>query len=118
MFFIGIFGISDRKKNLGDIEFKCTGCLSKKAKFIEVAMSFQFFFIPVFSWNKRHLVICEVCGSTYQLKESSVKKVVSEKMAEYADVMTVVYENKVCPECGNPLYHTDYKYCPRCGKKL
>ena len=118
MFFIGLFGINNKEKYLGNIEFKCTGCLSDKVRLIETATNFHIFFIPIFSWNKRHMAICEKCGSTYIIKESSVKNVLENKKAVYEDVTDIVSENRVCPDCSYPLYGQEYKYCPKCGRKL
>ena len=118
MFFIGLFGVNNKEKDLGSIEFKCTGCLSNRARLTQTATNFHIFFIPVYSWNKRYLAICEKCGSTYIIKDLNIKSVLEKKKAVYEDLSGIVSENRVCPTCSYPLYGQDYKYCPKCGRKL
>ena len=35
MFFIGVFGIGQKRKVLKEVKFKCTGCMGEKAVLIQ-----------------------------------------------------------------------------------
>lgn len=43
MFFIGVFGIGNKNKNLGEVTFKCTGCIGDKFSLLELSRSFDIF---------------------------------------------------------------------------
>lgn len=117
MFFIGIFGIGNKNKNLGTVTFKCTGCIGEKFSLMELSRSFDIFFIPIFRYNKEYIIICEKCRSVYKLKSSSISKILEKKQVEYGDVEKIILEANTCPYCGANVIG-EFKYCPKCGKLL
>jgi uncharacterized paraquat-inducible protein A len=117
MFFIGIFGVNSRKKELKKVRFKCTGCLSEEATIIETSHVFEFFFIPIFSWNKNYYLKCVSCGSLYKLYNDHIGDILESGRVEYEDIERVVQESIQCPKCGTILTQ-EFSYCPKCGTKL
>lgn len=124
MFFIGVFGITSKRKEIGEIDLsqckKCDG--SKKALAIKEYSCFHIFFIPVIKWDVKYMVYCDSCQTLYSVSkeigegiESGSTKSVSYWSLEEVDNYgydTVV----VCKEC-NKSYNRDYEYCPYCGSK-
>lgn len=117
MFFIGVFGIGNKNKNLGDVTFKCTGCINKKFSLIELSRSFDIFFIPVFKFSKEYIVICKTCKSVYKIKQEKMKKILETKKVEYDDIEQIILETNTCPHCGTSIAG-DFSFCPKCGKAL
>jgi len=117
MFFIGVFGIGPREKVIKDIEFKCTGCISKRASLIRVSKTFDFFFIPVFSWDKNYYVKCNRCYSVYKVREENISSILSEEVVKYSDIEEIVYEKNSCPNCGTTIVES-FDFCPKCGTEL
>lgn len=117
MFFIGIIGIGSKKKDLGRISFKCTGCVGESFSLIELSRSFDLFFIPLFKFNKEYIIVCERCRSVYKLKNSSISKVIKNRVAEYEEVEKIIMETNTCPYCGTNILG-GFSFCPKCGKSL
>lgn len=117
MFFIGIFGIGNKNKNLGNIKFKCTGCVGEDFSLIELSRTFDIFFIPVFKYSKEYIIICKKCRSTYKVKSEKISKILESKTVEYDDIERIILETKVCPHCNTNL-SGDFSFCPKCGKPL
>lgn len=117
MFFIGVFGIGNKSKNLGDVTFKCTGCIGDRFSLLELSRSFDIFFIPVFKYHKEYVIMCNRCRSVYKLKNSSITKVLEKKEVEYGDIEKIILETTTCPSCGTSLT-SGFSYCPKCGKSL
>lgn len=117
MFFIGVFGIGNKTKNLGTVNFKCTGCIGEKFSLMELSRSFDIFFIPVFRYNKEYIIICEECRSVYKLKVESIPKVLEKKEVKYENIDKIILETNTCPYCGASVTG-EFKYCPKCGKLL
>lgn len=117
MFFIGVFGIGQKRKILKEVKFKCTGCLEEKAILIQQSKSFDLFFIPVYHWDKIYLINCLSCGSLYKVKEEKITKIMESSKVEYDDIENIIYEKVSCPKCGSGI-DKSFKYCPKCGEKL
>lgn len=92
MFFIGIFGLNYKENRIRTVEFKCTGCLSEEAEFIELYQSFEFFFIPVFKFKKSYLLKCKKCNSLYKVKNSSIDKILKNNRVDYEDIEEIIRE--------------------------
>ena len=117
MFFIGIFGINNRSKVKKEINFKCTGCLETRGEVIENYSSAEFFFIPVYKFNKKYFLRCKNCESLYWLKDECIDRILEEERASYEDIKEVIYQKETCPKCGREV-SSKYEYCPNCGQKL
>lgn len=61
-----IFGLGKRSyKVLGETKpHKCVSCTHERPfKYVEEKRWFTFFFIPIFAYKKRELIVCQVCGA-------------------------------------------------------
>ena len=67
MFFL--FGIGQHLKDLGPGHFQtCPRCGNHtRWQRVEISQRFTLFFIPVFSWGKKLVEQCTVCGETQLL---------------------------------------------------
>lgn len=131
MFFIGIFGIENKDKEVKDLNnLTCKKCNSTiKGKLIKNFDFFHFFFIPIFKWNEKYYVLCNRCKCLYSIPKEKGKAI--EKGEEvnitYWDLQEVYsdnninfnnsYDMKICPNCGEQVKR-DFKYCPYCGKEV
>lgn len=131
MFFIGIFGVEDKQKEVKTIKnLSCKNCdgfsgltLLKQYTF------FHLFFIPLFKWNIRYYLICNTCNTLYEIsKEKGMRVEKGEDNAiTYWDLKPLEsqyfngygynnYNNYKCKNCGRVI-ETHFEYCPYCGKK-
>lgn len=129
MFFIGIFGVENKQKEIKDLDqIECSNCgVKTKGKLIKIYEYFHIFLIPLFRWNERYYIICKRCNSIYEISKEKGKSIEKgEDLALEKEDMRVVQEGKRygknalerrCPNCGKVLKE-DYEYCPYCGKKL
>lgn len=117
MFFIGVFGVNNKSRVLKDVYFKCTGCVETKAELIENYSCFEFFFIPIYKYNKKYFLRCRRCESVYWLKDEGIGEIMASGKADYEHIREVIYQKEVCPHCGKDI-NSKYEYCPNCGKKL
>ncbi|MFU7514338.1 zinc-ribbon domain-containing protein [Clostridium sp. HCS.1] len=128
MFFIGIFGIENKAKEIKIINnFTCKSCnrltIGRVIKHYEF---FHFFFIPIFKWNEKYYVECESCKKIFSISKEKGKLIEKGENIEltYWDLNeinnTYGYDyniNNVCNNCGK-VVDSDYKYCPYCGYKI
>lgn len=117
MFFVGVFGIGSKNKNLGAVKFKCTGCINESFSLIELSKTFDLFFIPIFKFSKKYLIVCNSCKSMYEVKQTSLDKILNSKVIQYEDIKEIILEANICPYCNT---HTtkEFSFCPKCGKAL
>lgn len=118
MFFIGIFGIESKEKDIGSLEFNCKSCNSQQAKIIKRYYFFHFFFIPLFKWKESYLAVCKQCNSLYQVPKDKGKTF--EKGANdisYWDLkpLKIYTLPQNCPSCGKTI-ESNFDFCPYCGK--
>lgn len=122
MFFIGVFGIGNGRKEVRRIESgyckKCntavSGVLFKEYTY------FHFFFIKVFKWNTEYYFICDRCTSIYKVKNDAGNLIASGSKQEltYWDIEgDTIGGSNVCPNCRHEL-EPRFEYCPYCGWKL
>ena len=127
MFFIGVFGIDNKEKEIKILNnFCCKNCNeSSEAKLIKTYSFFSFlFFLPLFKWNEKYYVICNGCNSIFNIDKEKGKAIERGEKSEisYWDLKEVnnSYENyyiRKCPKCNREL-ENDFEYCPYCGEKL
>ncbi|MCF2612033.1 zinc ribbon domain-containing protein [Fusobacterium perfoetens] len=115
MFFVMGFGSKDEL--LKEVSFRCTNCINEKFELHQMSNVFSFFFIPIFRFNKKFLIVCKNCKSIYRLKNESLEKVLETSNVTYDDVEEIIRNNNVCKNCGHRVDETD-KFCPNCGNKL
>lgn len=126
MFFIGVFGIDNKEKEIKILNnFCCKNCNeSSEAKLIKTYSFFHFFFLQLFKWNEKYYVICNGCNSIFNIDKEKGKAIEIGEKSEisYWDLKEVnnSYENyyiRKCPKCNREL-ENDFEYCPYCGEKL
>lgn len=126
MFFVGIFGIEDKKKEIKTIRnLSCKNCdrVSGLTLF-KVYSYFHIFFLPLFRWNERYYLVCNSCNSIYEIsKEKGARAEGGEDEAiTYWDLKPIdygYYSNQIsykCKSCGKEI-DAHFEYCPYCGKK-
>lgn len=128
MFFIGIFGIEDKQKEIRKLEnLSCRDCNTTSSMILVKRYSFfHIFFLPLFRWNEQYYVICRECNRVYEIPKEKGKQAENGNESEitYWDLKLVEYEgfgsyrtieNK-CRNCGRTI-EPQFKYCPYCGEK-
>lgn len=131
MFFIGIFGIENKQKEIKFLNnVPCKNCDNTSGgDLIKKFNLFHFFFIPLFKWNEIYYVICSNCNSVYEIPKDKGKGIEKGKDIEitYWDLKTTensyYYDNynysavNRCIHCGK-VVDADFLYCPYCGEKM
>lgn len=126
MFFIGIFGIEDRKKHIKYIQnIVCKACGSMSTyELIKVTTVFHIFFIPIAKWNKRYYVISRCCENLFEVSNEVGKKlehgediILNNEYLNQITNNTKHNEKLVCNNC-NSIVENTFLYCPHCGSKL
>lgn len=125
MFFIGIFGIDERKKEISTIQnVFCKACGSMTSyKLFKVNKVFHFFFIPIINWDKRYYLISRCCNSIFNIPNQLGTALENNEDTNINDedlhqINSYVHSNEhICSNCNN-VVQSDYKYCPYCGEKM
>ena len=128
MFFIGIFGIENKEKEIKIISnFICKSCNRvTNGRVIKFYEFFHFFFIPIFKWNEKYYVECESCKKVFSISKEKGKMIEREENIDltYWDLNEVnngyqdYYNlNNVCNNC-RKIVDSNYIYCPYCGNKI
>jgi len=125
MFFLGIFGIETKSKEITDINNSiCKHCRKLGAyKLVKQYSYFHFFFIPLFKWGIEYYLISRCCNSIFGISKEKGKRlelgidtiVGDHELSDKDDAR--VLQMYSCPECGNKL-ERPIKFCPYCGKRL
>lgn len=123
MFFIGIFGVEQKEKELRTWNVVCPDCgkMAKAALYMGYTY-FHIFFIPTFRWNKRYFVKLRCCGSVYEVPEDYARSLVESDIIDFSKLKKVasgggwsqVYTT--CAHCGKS-FERDFPYCPYCGTR-
>jgi len=125
MFFIGIFGMGTKNKDIRIINnMICKSCGRMTSyKFIKTYSYFEIFFIPIFKWSERYYLISKCCGSLFELSKEE-----GEQLAKGDDSIldklniTIVEDNSrcgklMCHNCGKEVDES-FEFCPYCGTRL
>ena len=132
MFFIGVFGIENKSKEIKTLNnLTCKKCENKvNGRLIKYYDFFHFFFIPLFRWNEKYYVLCDKCKCLYSIPKDKGKAIErgEDGQLTYWDLQEV-YDNdyskmnynnnniKTCSQCGGKV-NLDFKYCPYCGREI
>ena len=125
MFFIGIMGIANKEKKLRVIpNLICKACGKLTSyRLVKTYKYFQLFFIPIFRWDERYMLISECCGSVFQLDKVQGEDLEHGKDSILNNLsMTIVEDNScktniLCYNCGKSV-EARFEFCPHCGNKL
>lgn len=128
MFFIGIFGIEEKEKEIKTFaQVVCPVCgRFSQAVLFKHYTYFHIFFIPTFRWNKHFYIKLRCCGAIYeadaayaeQLKTADTidftrLKLVSSGFGTFAGFESA---DTFCPNCSRS-YDSSFAFCPHCGTK-
>ena len=70
--FIGVF---PREREIAAASFHCDHCHEEAAQhIIESGSRLWLFFIPLFTFARRHVMVCSNCGWTTELSPESAKR--------------------------------------------
>lgn len=124
MFFIGIFGIESKEKEIKSFSVTvCPDCGKyTQAVLFESYTYFHIFFIPTFRWNRKYFIRLRCCGSVYEAAEDYVRQLKSAESIDFSRLEKVraglVYEDirAICPNC-KKCFDKGFAYCPYCGTK-
>ncbi|BES65756.1 zinc ribbon domain-containing protein [Gottschalkiaceae bacterium SANA] len=118
MFFIGIFGIQDRKKKIAEPKGACSGCGRESLALIQTERIFHFFFLPVFHWNRQYFLACENCEEWIEISSDRAERLLAGDSVGPWDMPGRTNVNdRFCSDCGYRAGHGDV-FCAKCGAKL
>lgn len=118
MFFIGVFGIQDRKKKIAEPKGACSGCERESLALIQTERIFHFFFLPVFHRNRRYFLACENCGEGTAISEERADRLMAgDSVGPWDMPGTTKTRGRFCSECSYRSGEGDV-YCAKCGAKL
>lgn len=124
MFFIGVFGIENKQKEIKHLNtIHCNKCnTTATGRLIKQFSFFHFFFIPLFKWNETYYVICDRCNTIYTISKEKGKSIETGEISEitYWDLNEVKnnYSSiRRCKCCGREV-DNNFMYCPYCGEKI
>ncbi len=125
MFFIGIFGIESKQKELktfGGVVCPDCGRLSQAVLFLSYTY-LHIFFIPTFKWNRKYFVKLRCCGALYEAPEEYAKRHKDEDTIDFTRLKKVHQGfggfndfYAACRNCGKS-FDKSFTYCPYCGEK-
>ena len=129
MFFIGVFGIENKDKEIKTLDnISCKNCNKTiVGKLIKNFDFFHFFFIPLFKWNEKYYLVCSECKSVYIIPRDKGKAIEKGENIEitYWDlqeintdyIIIITSETNTCSNCGKKV-ESNFQYCPHCGAKI
>lgn len=118
MFFIGVFGIQDREKNMGMVTGTCGSCESETGILVRRERIFHFFFLPVFHWNREYRLICQGCRQAAAITEERAERLLAgESMGPWDLPKGKEDQERRCRQCGAAADVRD-RYCAQCGQRL
>jgi hypothetical protein len=123
MFFVGIFGIDQRKKEIGTYNNAvCPACRAFTRLIIYKSYScFHIFFIPTYKWNEKYYAESACCGSISELDPVIGRQYEAGRLPEiktenlHPAAQSLPY--KTCSKCQAKVKR-EYSFCPHCGQKL
>ena len=123
MFFIGIFGIEQKQKEVSDRRnIICPACEAFGSyRLIKMYNYFHIFFIPIFKWNTRYFIKTSCCNKIFEIHSEIGKRIEGGESVEIKssdlESLGVAEQSNVCYHCGATI-DPRYVYCPYCGKTL
>jgi len=121
MFFIGIFGIERKEKELKSFSAVCPECAKFcRARLIFSYTYFHIFFIPTFRWDKKYALVLNCCGCVYDVPQNYADELLGSETVDFTRLKRKPREYgvpPVCPGCGRIL-ERGFAYCPYCGTTL
>lgn len=123
MFFIGIFGIEETKKQIETYNNAICPTCGTMTRF-EIFKSYSYFhvfFIPTFKWNIRYYIKPVCCDNIYELDpfigQQFEKGLKPEIRNEHLRNMSHFLSYRTCGSCGSKV-ESQFSFCPYCGRRL
>jgi DNA-directed RNA polymerase subunit RPC12/RpoP len=124
MFFIGIFGIENKEKDIKTFGVVCPDCgRMTSATLLMTYTYFHIFFIPTFRWNKRYFIKLRCCGAMYEAPADYAEILKNEEHIDFSRLKKVSggfggFNDylAVCRSCGKS-FDKSFPHCPYCGAK-
>ena len=128
MFFIGIFGIGEKEKELKTFaQVVCPVCGRYSQAVLNLRYTyFHIFFIPTFRWNRHWFVKLRCCSALYEADAEYGKMLETSDSIDFSRLRLVssgfgAFHNNEspdtrCPNCGRS-YDSSFSFCPHCGTK-
>lgn len=124
MFFIGIFGIQTKEKEITAIQNTiCPSCEALGSyQIIKTYDYFHIFFIPIFKWNIKYYIRTSCCRKAFMIDSQLGKEIEEGKIVDLRNEdlsgFNMITEKGKCLYCGAFVDDDRYAYCPYCGKPL
>jgi len=127
MFFIGIFGIGQKEKELRVFDnIVCGACGRLSRAVLTKSYSyFHIFFIHTFSWNRHYYIKLRCCGAVYEADEGYAQRLKTAADIDFTRLKKISsgfggFEDfggyAKCPHCGAQIDES-FSWCPHCGAK-
>lgn len=129
MFFIGIFGVSNKETEIKYLyNIYCKSCKENRSgNIVKTFNYFHLFFIPLFKWNEKYYFVCNDCKGIYEICKEKGKLIErgDDVKLTYWDLKEYdgCYENtgnsnfSICNNCGRSI-DKSFVFCPYCGNKV
>ncbi|WP_406792823.1 zinc ribbon domain-containing protein [Candidatus Clostridium eludens] len=123
MFFIGIFGIENKTKNILVNQNNICPLCSAYGRY-DILKSYDYFhifFIPLWKWNRRYFIKTHCCMKLCTLDNNIGVQIENGEMIEIKKEYTHCDSHNnsynFCPHCSSQIDSTFY-YCPYCGNRI
>lgn len=123
LFFIGIFGMETKEKEIRDIQnVICKACGQMTSyRLVKTYNYFHIFFIPLFKWGKKYYLISRCCNSMFEIPVELGEALEGGRDVPVRDEdLTPIhhgYSLIICPSCRRHV-DPEYSYCPYCGTRI
>ncbi|MBQ4062550.1 MAG: zinc ribbon domain-containing protein [Christensenellaceae bacterium] len=121
MFFFGIFGTGEDKKEIKVFtNVICPKCgVYTRARLVMYYRYFHFFFIPLFKFGKEYVLLLDCRCPHYDVDPQYFEELKNSDRIDFSRVTAsgAYRRADICPNCGGDL-NGGFSYCPYCGKKL
>ncbi len=124
MFFIGIFGIENKSKEIKILDnLNCKKCNKVfRGRLIKNFDYFHFFFIPILKWNIKYYIICDECITKFSISIDKGKAIENDDPVDitYWDLHELENSNYnigICRNCGKEV-DPSFEFCPYCGNRI
>lgn len=126
MFFIGIFGVEEKEKEIKEFINTVCPCCGQLTRAVLIARYtyFHIFFIPTFRWNRQYFLRYRCCGGIYEVNADYFKNL---KDASEIDIRKIKKkfcssdaQNVYCQRCAGcgKEFEKKFSFCPYCGRKV
>ena len=120
MFFIGIFGVGQKRQLLREFPgIVCPACRRySRASLSKTYSYFHFFFLPLFRWKVRYFLEFPCCGQVYEAEKDYGQALANGAALDFSRLHPVGRTGeRRCPRCGRAV-EGQFAFCPYCGERL